>query len=60
MVGGLCGAFACAPALPAEWLARAEANARRSYRALAGQLAGIVQRRAADAARYASVITSMS
>jgi ADP-ribosylglycohydrolase len=60
MVGGLCGAFAGASALPTEWIERAEANARRPYRELADQLAGIVRRRAADADRYATVIAGMS
>jgi ADP-ribosylglycohydrolase len=60
MVGGLCGAFRGTSALPTEWVERAEANARRPYHELASHLAALVRRRAADASRYATVITAMS
>jgi ADP-ribosylglycohydrolase len=60
MVGGLCGALTGAAAFPAAWVERAEANARRPYHELAGQLAQIVRQRAAEAGRYATAIAAMS
>lgn len=60
MVGGLCGAYRGAAELPAEWVAKVEANPRVSYRERTAQLSALVRQRAAASARYAETISSLT
>jgi ADP-ribosylglycohydrolase len=59
MVGGLCGALWGASGLPAEWVAKVEANPKVRYRELTPALAALVRSRAAAATAHAAAIAAL-
>src|SRR5262249_59386733 len=59
MVGGLAGALRGVSGIPAEWVARVEANPDVRYREVVERLAGIVRQRAERAAAYAGTVDAL-
>lgn len=59
MVGGLCGAFRGVSGLPEHWCAQVAPETQARYRGFAAQLAELVQRRAAAAAEYATMMEAL-
>ncbi len=60
MVGGLCGAFRGAAALPPRWVSKVEANPNVNYRAIVPALSALVRSRADAATEYARTIALLS
>lgn len=59
MIGGIVGALHGAAGLPAEWVAKVEANPNVQYREITPRLAEIVRRRAADAEKIAAALADL-